>query len=522
MRYAPRLLFGVSLVVLLVAVVITTPNVADATDDSSHDSPPQGLAPTRPNIVFILADDLGYGELGCYGQQKIKTPNLDRLAKDGMRFLQHYTGAPVCAPARCVLLTGQHLSHAEIRGNRDSGNGRIFPGQWPLTAEVTTLAEVLQAAGYATGGFGKWGLGPSNTTGSPIKQGFDRFFGYNCQRNAHSYYPPFLDSNEREKPLNKFPIPGHDKQPTGVVTASHYRSTAYAPDVILDEALAFVESNKDKPFFLYLPFVEPHVAMQPPQEWLDRYPASWDAEHGPYRGQNGYLPHPRPRAAYASMISDLDEHVGIILDRIADYGLADNTIVIFTSDNGPTHGGSDPRFHIGGAACTFFQSTGGLRGYKGSCYEGGIRVPCIVRWPGKVAPGSTNDAVSAFADWFPTLATIAGAPRKTTQTLDGIDLASVLTGGEPATRATPIAWEFHGYGGILAIRQGPWKAIRRNVNRATPGLWELYDLSVDPGETTDLAAMNPDKVEELETLFRNTRTSEPDFPSKLYDQQRGS
>jgi arylsulfatase A len=520
MRCRPRLQKTVVVAILLATVTTTTQNVANATDTSRDDRASQGVAAARPNIVVILADDLGYGELGCYGQEKIKTPNIDRLAADGMRFLQHYTGAPVCAPARCVLLTGQHLSRAEIRGNRDSGNGRIFPGQWPLTAEVETLAEVLQAAGYATGGFGKWGLGPSNTSGSPIKQGFDRFFGYNCQRNAHSYYPPFLDSNEREIALNKYPIPGHDRKPTGIVTASDYRSAVYAPDKILEEAVTFLEKNKARPFFLYLPFVEPHVAMQPPQEWLDRYPEVWDAEHGPYRGQNGYLPHPRPRAAYASMISDLDEHVGVVLKRLDDLALADNTVVVFTSDNGPTHGGSDPRFHIGGAGCTFFKSTGGLRGFKGSCYEGGIRVPCIVKWPKKVPPGTTTSAASSFADWFPTLAQIAHASLETPQPLDGINLDSVLAGGEPATREVPLSWDFHDYGGIVAIRRENWKAIRRNVNRAKPTPWELYDIEADPGETNDRAATNPEKVKALATLFENTRTREPDFPSKLYDHKR--
>ena len=221
--------------------------------------------PQATNIVFILADDLGYGELGCYGQKKIRTPHIDRLAREGMRFTQHYTGAPVCAPARCVLLTGQHLGRAQIRGNRDSGNGRIYPGQWPITAEIVTIAEALKAQGYKTGAFGKWGLGPSNTSGSPIEQGFDRYFGYNCQRNAHSYYPPFLDSDEREVAINKYPIPGHDRKPEGEVRAEDYRAENYAPDLILKEALAFLDRSKDAPFFLYLPFVEPHVAMQPPQ-----------------------------------------------------------------------------------------------------------------------------------------------------------------------------------------------------------------------------------------------------------------
>ncbi|OYP32314.1 arylsulfatase [Rhodopirellula sp. MGV] len=478
------------------------------------------LHAATPNIVFILADDLGYGELGCYGQEKIKTPNLDRLAGEGVRFLHHYTGAPVCAPARCTLMTGQHLGHAEIRSNRDSGNGRIFPGQFPITAEVVTIAEVLQQAGYATGAFGKWGLGPSNTSGSPIKQGFDRFYGYNCQRNAHSYYPMFLDSDEREVRINKYAIPGHDTKPEGDVVADDYRSANYAPDLILREALKFLDQNKAKPFFLYLPFVEPHVSMQPPQEWIDRYPEEWDADNGVYRGDNGYLPHPRPRAAYAAMISDLDEHVGEVLDRLERHNLVDNTIVIFTSDNGPTHGGRNPKFHIGGAACTFFNSNGGLKGFKGSADEGGIRVPCIVRWPGYVHPGTTNNLPSYFPDWFPTLAEIASTPLPNTQLLDGISLVSLLE-GQPMERAKPLIWNFNGYGGIVAIREGKWKAIRKDLLRKQPGDWELYDLETDPTESDNVATQNPDVVQRLEAAFREDRTVEPDFPMPIYDRHTG-
>ncbi len=473
------------------------------------------------NIVFILADDLGYGELGCYGQEKIRTPHLDRLASEGMRFTQHYTGAPVCAPARCVLLTGQHLGRAEIRGNRDSGNGRIFPGQWPISAGIVTLAESLKSAGYATGAFGKWGLGPSNTSGSPIRQGFDRYYGYNCQRNAHSYYPPFLDSDEREVRINKYPIPGHDRKPEGEVRAEDYRAESYAPDLILKEALRFLDANKDRPFFLYLPFVEPHVAMQPPEEWVQRYPSEWDEENGVYRGENAYLPHPRPRAAYAAMISDLDEHVGTVLARLESHGLTDETLVVFTSDNGATHGGREPRFHVGGAACTFFASTGGLRGYKGSCYEGGIRIPCIVRWPGRVEQGSVSNFPSYFPDWFPTLCRIAGAQLPTGQTLDGIDLGPVLRGEPAPSRARPMIWDFHGYGGIAAVRDGKWKAVRRNLRRTKPSAWELYDLDADAKETADLATEHPEIVARLESLFLKERVPNPIFPLPLYDGRSG-
>ena len=304
-----------------------------------------------------------------------------------------------------------------------------------------TIAEVLKSAGYTNGAFGKWGLGPSNTTGSPMKQGFDRYYGYNCQRNAHSYYPPFLDSDEKEVRINNFPIPGHLKLPSGKVRADDYRAENYAPDLILDEAVKFIEKNKNKPFFLYLPFVEPHVAMQPPQEWIDQYPTEWDEDNGVYRGQNGYLPHPRPRAGYAAMISDLDEHVGTILENLKKYDLEKNTIVIFTSDNGPTHGSRDPRFHVGGAASTFFNSTGGLRGFKGSCYEGGIRVPCVVRWPNKVKPGSEITTPSYFPDWFPTLAKIADVPIQTKQILDGIDLSGAMQAGPAPNRNSMVTEE---------------------------------------------------------------------------------
>jgi arylsulfatase len=473
--------------------------------------------PLPPNIVFILADDLGYGELGCYGQTKIRTPHIDRLASEGIRFTQHYSGAPVCAPARCVLMTGNHLAHAEIRGNRDSGNGRTFPGQWPLTAEALTIAEVLKQAGYKTGGFGKWGLGPTDTSGSPIRQGFDRFFGYNCQRNAHSYYPPYLDSDETTVAINEHPIPGHKRVAEGEIRAEDYVGQTYAPDRILAEAVAWLDENRTGPFFLYLPFVEPHVAMHPPQTWLEKYPEDWDREHGAYRGENGYLPHPRPRAAYAALISDLDEHVGTILSHLEKHGLTDNTIVVFTSDNGPTHRGPDKRWNIGGAACTFFDSTGGLRGYKGSCYEGGIRIPCIVRWPGHIAPNSVSATPSYFPDWFPTLASIAGAELPCEHSVDGTDLAPVFR-GENLNRADPMVWEFYDYNGILAIRQGKWKAIRNGLLlKGGPKNWELYDLENDPGEKNNLAAQHPDIVSQLESSHSRTRISEHDFPIPLLD-----
>ena len=469
---------------------------------------------SKTNIVFILADDLGYGELGSYGQTKIKTPNLDRLASEGIRFTRHYTGAPVCAPARCTLLTGRHLGHAEIRANGDSKNGRKFPGQWPITADAVTIAEILKKAGYRTGGFGKWGLGPSDTSGSPIKQGFDRFYGYNCQRNAHSFFPPFLDDDETTETINPNPIPGHQRKPKGELNADDYRDQTYAPDRILEEALAFLDQDRDQPFFLYLPFVEPHVAMHPPQEWVDRYPREWDQEKGPYRGQNGYLPHPRPRAGYAAMISDLDEHVGTILERLEKHGLTKNTLVIFTSDNGTTHPGRDPKFHIGGVDAPFFNSTAGLRGYKGSVNEGGIRIPAIACWPGQIQPGTTTSAPSYFPDWFPTLCAVAGTPPP--PKLDGTNLLPALT-GRPFQRSKPMIWEYHGYGGQLAVIDFPWKAVRQKVKSKSPGPWQLYHLVNDPAESTDLAQKHPGIVERLETTFKNDRTRNSRARLPLYE-----
>ncbi|MGJ8698274.1 MAG: arylsulfatase [Verrucomicrobiaceae bacterium] len=523
-----RSLFLLSLGFLFSNVGFATPadNGAERSDGRSANS-------EKPNIIFILADDLGYGELGSYGQKKIKTPHLDQLARDGMRFTRHYTGAAVCAPARCTLLTGKHLGNAEIRANGDSKNGRPFPGQWPISDEALTIAEVLKTAGYTTGGFGKWGLGPTDSSGSPMTQGFDRFYGYNCQRNAHSFYPPFLDDDASIDPINKNPIPGHAQQPKGKVLADTYRADVYAPDRILEEALKFLDQcaagtnssipnskslfpNSEKmapPFFLYLPFVEPHVAMHPPEAWVTQYPAEWDDQNGPYRGQNGYLPHPRPRAGYAAMISDLDEHIGTVLNRLKQHGLDKNTIVIFTSDNGPTHPSRDPKFHVGGVDAHFFNSSAGLRGWKGSLYEGGIRVPTIVRWPGKVKPGTTNGAPSYFPDWFPTLCTVAGAEKP--KNLDGSDLHPLLI-GQGFQRSKPMVWEFHGYGLQLAVTDFPWKAIRQEARKGK-SQWELYHLDRDPNETTNLATQHPDIVARLANISKTDRTPSKRNRLPLYD-----
>ena len=317
------------------------------------------------NVVFILADDLGWADVSCYGQVQFATPNIDRLAASGMRFTQHYSGAPVCAPSRCVLMTGKHLGHAEIRGNKQAKtvDPRFDEGQIPLSDNSTTLAMLLQNQGYRTGAFGKWGLGPVGSTGSPEKKGFDEFFGYNCQAVAHSYYPATLWKNTSKVQLNSQRIPGHKKQPSGDVRCEDWVGENYAPYRMMDEAIRFLDESSDKPFFLYLPLIEPHVALHPPLKRLDDFPAEWDTEM--YRGENGYLPTARPRAAYAALVTDIDSYVGRILDKLDQLKLTENTLVIFTSDNGATHPSTaNVKFHVGGADISFFQSTAYLRGHK--------------------------------------------------------------------------------------------------------------------------------------------------------------
>jgi arylsulfatase A-like enzyme len=336
---------------LLSSLICVSTSVADSAE----------IGGNKPNIVFILADDLGYGDVTCFNaQSKIPTPHLDRLASQGMRFTRHYSGAPVCAPSRCVLLTGRHTGHAEIRGNIQAKTA--FPqfdeGQYPLSTSAQTVARVFHQAGYATGAIGKWGLGPVGSTGDPNAQGFDLFFGYNCQAVAHSYYPTHLWRNTERIPLNAHPVPGHRAQAEGEVRLEDQTAEDYAPTRMMAEAERFISDHRADPFFLYLAFIEPHVAMHPPKASVDRFPKSWDDE--PYRGQNGYLPHPRPRAAYAAMISDLDDHVGQVLRALDSAGLTDRTLVIFTSDNGTTHpAGKNPRFGTGGVDSSFFNSTAG-------------------------------------------------------------------------------------------------------------------------------------------------------------------
>ena len=473
----------------------------------------------RWNVVFILADDLGWGELGCYGQEKLLTPNIDRLAREGMRFTQHYSGAPVCAPSRCVLMTGKHMGHAEIRGNQQASKAfrEFTEGQYPLSPEALTLASHLRAAGYATGAFGKWGLGPVGSTGDPNTKGFDLFFGYNCQAVAHSYYPATLWRNREKIPLNAKAASGHPKEMTGDEPADRWRSENYAPYRMIDEAEAFlerhIEQHADQPFFLYLPFIEPHVAMHPPQASIDRFPEEWDRE--PYRGGNGYTPHPRPRAAYAAMIHDLDSYVGRILKILDQRGIADRTLVVFSSDNGTTHAGQKEKsFHVGGVDAEFFNSTRDLRGYKGSVYEGGIRVPMIARLPGIIPAGTTNDTPCYFADWFPTLCDLLDLKKPSG--LDGVSLVPILR--DPNARLDqrpPMVWVFPEYGGQVAVRWGDNKLVRRGLATKNPGDWELYDLAADRGESKDLASTHPARVQEGVGILLKNMSENSIFPVRL-------
>lgn len=465
-------------------------------------------------MVFILADDLGYGELGCYGQSKIPTPNIDKLAVEGTRFTRHYSGAPVCAPARCVLMSGRHLGNAEIRGNLQAR--RNFPqfkeGQHPITAEVETMAEAFQKAGYATGAMGKWGLGPVGSTGDPNKQGIDYFFGYNCQAVAHSFYPRYLWRNDEHIEINKNPIRGHGKKPEGEVKLADYQAEQYAPYLMIDEAEKFIDKHKDEPFFLYLAFIEPHVAMHPPQEAVDRFPGDWDDEA--YRGQCGYLPHPRPRAGYAAMINDLDNYVGRVMKALKKAGVDDNTIVVFTSDNGTTHPGrSDTHFHIGGVDAKFFNSTLDLKGYKGSVYEGGLRVPMMVWYPGKVKAGAVSDAPGYFADWFPTFCEALNLDRP--QGLDGTSLWPVIMGGDFKGEREPMVWVYPEYGGQVAVQFGDLMVLRRGLKTKKPGEWEVYDVVKDRSQSKDLAKQRPEAIEKAVKILKKEMSENKFFPLKV-------
>ena len=422
-----------------------------------------------PNVIFIMADDLGYGDLGCYGQDQILTPNIDRLAREGTRFTDAYAGSTVCAPSRCVLMTGKHTGHVFIRGNR----------RLPLPLEEWTVAEALSDEGYATALVGKWGLGREGTTGEPTAQGFDRYFGYLDQGHAHNYYPTFLI---RDGECVSLPNVVPKEWPSGAGHASEKR--AYSHDLFIADALEFIDDNRDQPFFLYLPLTIPHANNEAGKEGMEV------PELGPYAEKDW----PAPQLGTAAMITRMDSGVGEILDRLEAHGIARNTIVVFTSDNGPhREGGNNP---------DFFDSNGALKGIKRSLHDGGIRVPMIVRWPGHVPAGAVSDAVWSFADVLPTLAEACGA--ESPGEIDGVSvLASWKGEDQPSIDERFLYWEFHGGGFFQAARKGKWKAVR-NTGKGQ-GV-QLYDLDADLGETNDLSEQHPEITAMFATYLGTART----------------
>lgn len=453
----------------------------------------QKETPLKPNIVYIIADDLGYGDLSCYGQTKFSTPNIDKMAENGMLFTQHYAGTTVCAPSRSSLMTGQHTGHTPIRGNKEWKP----EGQWPIPDSTFTMAEMLKEAGYVTGAFGKWGLGYPGSEGDPNMQGFDQFFGYNCQRLAHNYYPAHLWDNQTKVML---------EENTGDKFAQ------YAPKIIHEKALEFIDKNNPeisgKPFFLFYPNVIPHAELLLPEENLSEFRGKFEPEKvykGAEPGDNGfrtgsYGTQPESHAAFVAMVTLLDTQVGEIMEKLKELGLEKNTLVIFTSDNGPhKEGGADP---------DYFNSNGPLKGYKRDLYEGGIRVPMLALWDGKIVAGTESDHISAFWDVMPTVAEMAGvdAPKN----IDGISFLPTLL-GENQPEHNYLYWEFHEQGGKKALRKGDWKLVQLQVLNPEKTTVELYDLSKDIGEENNVAAENPEVVKELLELMDGARTESEVF-----------
>ena len=441
-----------------------------------------GARKNRPNIIYIMADDLGYGDLGCYGQKIIKTPNIDKIADEGMRFTDHYAGSTVCAPSRCCLMTGFHTGHALVRGN-----ARV-----PMRPSDVTVAELLKEAGYNTGIIGKWGLGEPDSTGIPNRQGFDYWFGYLNQRHAHNYYPEYLWRNEEKVELKNevnHVIGGRDRTPGGVAT----KRMEYSHDLFAEEALGFVEEKKDNPFFLYLALTIPHANNEAGNKGMEVPSLE------PYTDKDW----PEPQKGHAAMITRMDGDVGRLMAKLKELGLDKNTLVMFTSDNGPhKEGGADP---------TFFNSSGLLQGYKRALYEGGIRVPMIARWPGRIEAGSVSDHPSAFWDFLPTCCELVGV--KAPEGIDGISMVSTLLGRPGEQRKHEfLYWEFHEQGKRQAIRMGDFKGIRQNVAKNPDGPIELYNLKNDIGEKRNVAARHSGIVAKIEECMKTTRTPSEHWP----------
>ena len=438
-------------------------------------------AADRPNIIYILADDLGYGDLGCYGQQTLTTPHLDRLAQEGIRFTRHYAGSTVCAPSRCVLMTGRHTGHARIRGN---GPGRLHPTD-------LTIASLLQDAGYRTGCFGKWGIGNPPPLDDPNQHGFDEFYGYVNMFHAHNYYPEFLIRNGQREPLRNRLFPDWQTKQTrereGLGVAEH--AVDYAPALIFDEALKFIEQNAKAPFFLYYAVNIPHANNEGGrEERIDR-----NGMRVPDWGEFTDKAWPDQEKGFAQMIRTIDDHVGALISQLEHLGIADQTALFFSSDNGP---------HAeGGHKMPFFDSNGPLRGMKRDLYEGGIRVPFIARWPGHFPADRESHLISGFQDIFPTFAALAGI--KNPPANDGLSLLPTLLGraGDQITHPH-LYWEFYEQGGKVAVLQGNWKAVKRNFLKNPDAGIELYNVDSDPAESKDLAKQHPALVESLAGIMQ--------------------
>lgn len=451
--------------------------------NSKTESATANMSGKKPNVIFIMADDLGYGDLSCYGQKKFQTPNIDRLALNGMRFTQFYSGATVSAPSRCCFLTGKHTGHAAIRGNKE-----IQPeGQQPLPAGTRTIFGLFKDAGYTTGVFGKWGLGYPGSEGAPENQGVDMFFGYNCQRLAHNYYPAYLWHNDEKIELHE-----NDNGAFGL----------YSQDLIQEHTLRFIEDNQDKPFFLFVPSILPHAELLVPEDSIiakfrGLYPET------PYKGidegssfrNGGYCSQKEPNATYAAMIYRLDVYVGQIVEKLKELGLYENTMIIFTSDNGP--------HQEGGANPDFFNSGGIYRGYKRDLYEAGIRMPMIVSWINRVSPGTESDLICAFWDMMPTFSEITGINEKP---CDGLSILPALTGKGVQKLHSHLYFEFLEQGGKQVVRKGNWKLIHLGVQKES--VYELYNLAADPSEIHNVAGLYPDIVNELKFIMEKEHTDD--------------
>lgn len=467
---------------------------------------------TKPNIIYILADDLGSAEIGCFGQEKIETPNIDQLAEEGMRFTNHYSGQAVSAPSRCVLFTGLHTGHAYIRGNDEmASRGDVWnhkamladstlEGQRPVPGNTIMIPRKLKEAGYTTACIGKWGLGYPGSVSTPNKMGFDFFYGYNCQRQAHTYYPPFLYRNEcREYLQNELLVPHTllDKgaDPYDEKSYAKYTKKQYAPDLMYKEIIDFVERSKDKPFALFWTTPVPHVPLQAPQKWIEHYKKKFGEEE-PYIGNKSYFPCRYPHATYAAMVSYWDEQIGGLINKLKELGLYENTLIIFTSDNGPTFNG--------GTDSPFFDSAKPMKSEygwgKASLREGGIRVPMIASWPGHIKGGSQSDLLSAFWDVMPTMCEVAGVESPAT---DGISMLPEMLGKKNKQKTHDfLYWEYPESGGQKAVRMGKWKAFVSKVRKGNKDI-ELYDLSVDPREQNNVAEQHPEIIKQVLEIFRS-------------------